>query len=261
MSRAAWIGSAGIREREPDVSVARGGAPSLAGHLSAFTMAYAAVVFGPTLVPGRLGILTVGDLVELVATFVVVALVWSLHRAITRELEPVVGSRARLATPVLAAASTLYVYAAGMHLAANAVARHLGHRAASTASQSAYFFDEVLSHLVWSTGLVAMSVALLISASQLRRRRAPWFLLPVAALFGLSWFADSVEGRTVPLVLPASVLALGALLVPARRRPGALSGNCVHLFYAVALGVAVALFLAWFAWRGGFPEFSAVGWI
>ena len=235
-------------------------AASPSASLAAFGLAYAALVLGPSFLTTTIGgMLSVGDLVEIGGSFVLVALAWKLYRDMRGQAGG--AAAARLQEAALAASSMLYLNGIGMHVAANAVTRHLSETEASLAWRAGYFFDDVLSHLFSSAGLILMSAALLGIAVRLRPRPPSPVLLPVATLFGVSWFADAVEGRTVPLMLPAGVVAVAAILLRVRARPGALAANPVLLFYAASFGLAVGLFVAWWVWRGGFPEFSQVGWI
>jgi hypothetical protein len=260
---AATAGAVLVRSREASpASGPRGATRSLAGWLAAFAGGYAVVVFAPTFLLGRLGpFLTLGDLVELVGSFVLVGLAWRLHHVSRAAPGHPVRSRLRASFGTLAVASMLYLCATGMHVAANAVTRHLVDPAGSPAWQAAHFFDEVLSHLLASAGLVTMSAALLVAAAAKPVEVHSFTVLSSAALFGFAWFVDAVEGRTVALVLPISGLAIAAILIVSRRRREGLRLNPVRLFYTLALAVALVFFLAWWAWRGGFPEFSEVGWI
>ncbi len=237
-------------------------APSLSGWLAVFGISYAVLDMAPSFLDSAVGpYLTLGDLVNLVAPLIVIALAWRLYRVIRDELLDADGNRIRRGRSALALSSALYVYGEGMHVAANAVTRHLSPAEVSAAWRVTYFFDEQLSHIVTNAGLAGMSLAMLALAARLR----PWPRSPVAllaaALFGFSWFVDGVEGQTVALMLPAAILGLGWIVISGRRGLTGMTVNPVRLFFLAAFAVAVVMFLVWWVWQGGFPEFSQLGWI
>lgn len=139
--------------------------------------------------------------------------------------------------------------------------RQVGPDGAEALRRLTYLLDERLGHWLWHAGAVAIAFGLAATASPARPPDPGWRLAALGGLlFGFTWFADAVEGQTVPFMLPASGLLL-AVVFRSRRRRGPVAGSPVVTFLLVAAAVALALFLTWGAWHGGFPEFSRLGWI
>ncbi len=192
------------------------------------------------------------DVLDLFTPLVLVPLYWVLFSdsgAIARKL--------RLTVLFLALAA-LWTLGQGMHLGANSISNLLG-AGTTNIHGIVHFYDEVLSHYLWHAGIAGLSI-LLVFAPALRPPTAPrvgWgIVLASAILYGLTYFLAINEGGTVPIGLPAAVLI--PLVILAFHRRDLRTHNLVAFFFVGYL-LAVVLFLAWYAYWGGFPEFSEVG--
>ena len=112
--------------------------------------------------------------------------------------------------------AVLWVMGHGMHLAANSI-NNLAEKLANnqviditgtTIYQLTYFFDEHLSHYLWHLGTVGMAVLLLY-----REWRRPagytttwWAAILGGVLYGITWFCIFLEGQTVGVGLPFSLV-------------------------------------------------------
>ena len=159
----------------------------------------------------------------------------------------------------------LFVEGHGIHLSANAIHRHLPPFPASAVEQLTDFFDERLGHILWDSGNLLLGLAILFqNLSGNGESRRPWgnpWLLASAAAYGFTIFANAVEGQTVIFVLPYSLLLALVLLVARRGGERILTHYPAAVFLFTGEAVALCLFGTWWLIQGGFPEFSAVGWI
>jgi uncharacterized membrane protein len=162
--------------------------------------------------------------------------------------------------------SSVWVLGQGMHLAANSV-NNLAEALAreqvfdmtgTTIYTLTYFFDEHLSHTLWHIGIAGLAALLIY-----RDWRHPsgekatwWVTLLSGFLYGFTLFCIFLEGQTVLLGLPFTILITVLTLVWGRQ---GLAQRPVHAFFFVACLVAVLLFTGWGLYWGGFPEFSDVG--
>lgn len=220
----------------------------------AFALAFSAFIIMPALLgkpfpPNPL--LHWADILDLFTPLVIIPLYWLLFRDTTRGAS---GTTSNIAFLVLA---SLWVEGQGMHLSANSISNLLG-AGSTTIHDLVYFYDEALSHYLWHFATIGLSV-LLLSLIKISSNSATvhWPLIgPSAVLYGFTFFLAVNEGGTVPLGLPAA--ALIALWIAFSRRHLTRTHNLVA-FFVVGYGVAVALFLGWYVYWGGFPEFSEVG--
>jgi len=144
-----------------------------------------------------------------------------------------------------------------MHLSANSISNLFG-PGSSSIHNLVHFYDEVLSHYLWHFATIGFSALLLshINTSP-TSECVDWTLIaPSAILYGLSFFLAINEGGTVPLGLPAAALIVLWIVFSRRRVAG--KHNLVG-FFLVGYAVAIVLFLGWYLYWGGFPEFSEVG--
>jgi len=142
-----------------------------------------------------------------------------------------------------------------VHLAANSVG-NVADPALSDAS-IVHLWDEVVSHLIWFTGLflVILAIAWALRAVEFRTGGID---LVVAGLVAVTLVNNYIEGAqpVLGLVFLAALLALGL-----RWRPAPVS----RLLLAVG-GIGLVLLLGWGAYwfvadGSLFPEFSELGWI
>ena len=220
----------------------------------AFALAFSAFIIMPALLGKPFPpypLLHWADIFDLFTPLVIIPLYWLVFRDTTRAAR---GITSTIAFLVLA---SLWVEGHGMHLSANSISNLLG-TGSTTIHDLVYFYDEALSHYLWHFAIIGLSVLLLsLIKSSPDSATVHWPLIgPSAVLYGFTFFLAVNEGGTVPLGLPAA--ALIALWIAFSRRHLARSHNLVA-FFVVGYGVAVALFLGWYVYWGGFPEFSEVG--
>ena len=156
------------------------------------------------------------------------------------------------------ALGALWTEGQGMHLSANSISNLLG-GGSTDVHVLVHFYDEVLSHYVWHIAIVGLSILLVAVRANGQSTAAPihWSLvIPSAVLYGFTYFAAINEGGTVPLGFPAAIVIPLALLLT--RRADLRSKNLVAFFFLGYI-LAVLLFTGWFAYWGGFPEFSETG--
>jgi hypothetical protein len=165
------------------------------------------------------------------------------------------------AAAVLALATVTWVLGRGVHVAANSLHDWLSHTGGADASGLFTFWDETLGHLLADAGSIGFAIGLtrVENARPAGSGAAPgtraWILLGALA-YGFIFFAGGVEGRTVPLTLPWSLLYVAWAIRARRAGPG---HRPVRVFYFTAFAGALALFAVWGLWHAGFPEFSASG--
>ena len=157
--------------------------------------------------------------------------------------------------------AALWVEGQGMHLSANSIGHWLNDLMGDDINQVTYFYDEVLSHYLWHLGVVALSAQLIYRGWRypFKDQSAQLILESIAGvIYGLLVFIIGIEGGTVPLVFTFSVLAAVISLIWGwghfRERP-------VVTFFLIGYGLAALLFLGWWLYWGGFPQFSHLGWI
>jgi hypothetical protein len=195
--------------------------------------------------------LTLGDWISLLAPWLVMGsalLVW--------DTTPASVARHPGLVALLLGSALLYATGLGINLSAHAIGRLIDETAPSQPAQLVYFLDEHLGHVLWHLGMIGVSVALLLGAVDAPPgpggAAALWLGAPA---YAFAYFTEAVEGQTVALLLPVSLLVVLGLLVR-RLRVGPLP--LLHRFMLVGHGLALAQFLTWRLWQGGFPQFSEV---
>jgi len=192
------------------------------------------------------------DVLDILTPLVLIPIYWLLltdSGRIPRSLPVVVA---------FLALGALWTEGQGMHLSANSISNLLG-GGSTDVHDLVHFYDEVLSHYIWHIGIVGLSILLVAVRTNSQSAAAPvrWSLIvPSAILYGFTYFAAINEGGTVPFGLPAAILIPLALLLT--RRADLRSKNLVAFFFLGYI-LAVLLFAGWFAYWGGFPEFSETG--
>jgi hypothetical protein len=245
----------------------RGPSPKLPGLLLLYGFAYAFFHIMPAFLSTPVwNRLMIADLLDLLTPFVMVGLVcwlWVVLRRTAGEarcVRPPV-----LSSAILLVGAVVFVEGHGMHLSANAIARHLGPAKDPGAYPLTYFFDEVLGHILWDSGIALLSIGLVLLGWRSARRPVSGTGSSVTALgalfYGFTYFVNAVEGQTVVFTLPLAVGIPLATAVVASRRRVSLLRNPVLWFFTVAYAAAVCLFAYWLIRQGGFPQFSELGWI
>ena len=202
--------------------------------------------------------LTVGDAIEALGVYVVCLLYVraGVESGLTR------GSHVVL----LVLAAITFAFGRGIHVAANSLHDLLDRTGLGDPTGLATFWDEHAGHYLSDAARIGFAVILSTARGPVpiepsRRSGAP-LVVAGGVAYGFIAFANSVEGRTVPLVLPfALIYAAWAVSVAARRpRDGAALGHDVAVrFFGVASLTALLFYGIWGIWQGGFPEFTATG--
>ena len=192
------------------------------------------------------------DVFDILTPLVLIPLYWLLFTDADRTDRP-----RRLDVAFLVFAS-LWTLGHGMHLSANSIGNLLG-PGDTPVHELVHFYDEAMSHTLWHIAIVGLSVLLLIPprTRTVEPGLAPWPLIVVSALlYGFTYFAVIVEGGTVPFGILAAILIVFVLLVEARPR---IRNNSLAAFFFAGYVLALILFGLWYAYWGGFPEFSETG--
>ena len=203
-----------------------------------------------------------GDAVTLLcAPLVVPGLAWAIWRSL-RKAKSGEAPGSHVAPVLLWLGAIWYAEGVGLNIGANAIDRYLVGREATLIGRLTYLLDERIGHLFWHAGIVSLVLSMVLAAwhapSTPVRRTVP--VVVGGLLFGFTWFADGIEGQTVPLMLPAAV-ALLATVWRWRDPARGIRTNPVMAFCAVAASCALLLFLIWAVWHRGFPQFSSLGWV
>jgi hypothetical protein len=192
------------------------------------------------------------DVFDLLTPLVLIPLYWLLFTD-SGSLQRT--SRLNIIFLILAA---LWAAGQGMHLSANSINNYLGH-GSSGIHDIVHFYDEVLSHYLWHAGIVGLSILLVVAPAAVTTEAVPirWGIVaPASLLFGLTFFMAINEGGTVPLGLPAAIIIMLGFLLLRRHQ---IRTHNLTAFFLLGYLIATILFIGWFIYWGGFPEFSEVG--
>ncbi len=226
-----------------------------------FAFGYALVDLLPVLLPGSvlIGELALPDAADAALIFVLVILYVEL------------GSQANLyrsLTLRVAYTGALLVMVQGhaVHFAANAITR-VGEPGAPGWSL-AYFLDEHWGHVELHAAFLVLG-GIFIGCGRSAAGDGNEVVVPrlerlalwvATLLYGLLLAGDSVEGQTVPLMLPAALLLCAWGFAPLLKGWIASGGPVLSLyrrFFAASFGVAAAALVVYGLMMGGFPELSA----
>jgi len=236
--------------------------------LFVFGLAFAAFQVLPAFLRSPFsGPLSHGELMDLFTPLAVMSALYLVYIRIKR-LHPInLPSRfQKVAAKVfLAVGGLMYVDGHGIHLSSNAIGRLVYGKGDTGLASAVYFFDEVLSHYIWESGVILISLGLLLWSRRISitepASSGKFFSVLGGILFGFAFFANGVEGQTVPLSLPAAGIGcLLAFLYLIRDRRLGLYNPVAVLFLAAYL-VSAALFAFWAVLHPGFIQFSELGWI
>ena len=246
-------------------------ASSLYDSLSLWLFAYSCCYAFFHIIPSFLNyeiqnLFMIADLVDLCTPFIMVFLVYKIYRSLRQtHLE-------RFNTPVqthviliLILGSITFVEGHGMHLAANAIARHLTPNSNPSLFALDYFFDEILSHIFWDSGIILISVGIILMGINLAKtytlRPRSISILFASILYGFTYFVNAVEGQTVVFTLPVAIVLPVIIVCLSYRKDLRLLKNPVLFMFFVGYLFSVCLFLIWGIWNKGYPQFSERGWI
>jgi hypothetical protein len=157
--------------------------------------------------------------------------------------------------------AVLWVEGHSMHLAANSIGHWLSELINQDAYQVAHFYDEVLSHILWHLGVIALSAQLIYRNWRYPHEVTSSKMLTISfsgLLYGLTIFIMGIEGGTVAFLYPFSVLAF---VVASIWGWGKFRNMPVLIFFLVGYTLSTVLFTFWWIYWGYFPQFSELGWI
>ena len=230
---------------------------SLSRPIILFALAFCALMLGPSYVPqtlSRYPLLRHGDVLDLITPLILVPLYWVLLRK-GRSVEPGRGEMILFLMLI-----GLWVEGQGLHLGANAIGHLVEENPASDVFRLSYFLDEHLSHVLWHTAMVCLSLLLVVVgwrriAIVARPRMQTEGLAGV--VYGFTHFAVTVEGQTTIIGVTGAVVILLLILVPGRNR---VRVEPLLGFFGSAYFTALVLYGVWAAMHGWtLPEFSEVG--
>lgn len=196
-------------------------------------------------------LMEVADVIDLISSYFVLGAGWLVFRLDDRK-PPTFGE-----TSCLIVVLILWLDGHGIHLATNSVGHLLKDLTKTPAYSLNYFYDELLGHYLWNSGVMGLSTLLIYrqwrnptpSPSPLRLESLAAFL------YGFTFFCCLVEGHTAPLAIPYSIFVVAFAFrqrTEFRRLP-------VLAFFAMAHALALTLTLGWGLWWKGLPEFSQIG--
>ncbi len=236
--------------------------------LYGFSLAFFKIV--PPLLPAMLrSPLTQGDVLDFLTPFVVIGVVYLVF---SRLKDSAREDKTKMAERPLPAGKSIVFFGSlffasghGIHLAANSIARLVEDQKGSTLYRAVYLFDEVISHYIWDSGLLLISLGLIVASLKVLNKhgtQAKWAALAVgAALYGFTYTVSGIEGQTVPLTFPAAIVLFLGTLVLYLKYPKKKRENPVLIFFLGAYLLSLVLFAYWGLRHSGFPEFSDLGWI
>jgi hypothetical protein len=199
------------------------------------------------------------DVFSILPPLVFIPLYWLLFKHAAGP-QPSLGRE--IAFMVLAA---IWVEGQGMHLSANSIDNLIGALARTQVInlkttdiyQLTYFFDERLSHYLMHIGMLGLAALLIYHEWRNPAGLATiWWATSLAGIsYGFSYFCIFIEGQTVALGLPFSLIIVCLALMRGRKK---LAQRPMLAFFFITCLVALLLFTGWGLYWGGFPQFSDV---
>lgn len=212
-----------------------------------------------------------GDTLDFLTPFAVIPSAYLLYSRLNRfsqsplNIESSARSLNILAKVILFVGFLSYVEGHGLHLSANSIARLLQGREGTDVFRATYFFDEIVSHFIWISGLYLISIGLILFAFKLTFppfvRKRMIFLFSGAFFYGITFTVEAIEGQTVIFSFPAAILAFIFTFFLFLKGKNGQRKNPILLFFMSAYFLCILLFLFWGISQSGFPQFSELGWI
>jgi hypothetical protein len=211
-------------------------------------------------------LLMIADVFDILTPFVMIFVIYRIYLMLLPNIR--IGSSFSVKSTVviiLIFGGISFVEGHGMHLSANAIARHLTPSNNLSLFALDYSFDEILGHIFWDSGIIILSLGIILVGFNIGQKRlsSPKQTLIVlgSLIYGFTYFVNAVEGQTVLFTLPLAVAIPLAIWWTANRKRIRLSRNPVLSLFLLSYIVALGLFIVWGIWQKGFPEFSELGWI
>jgi uncharacterized membrane protein len=203
--------------------------------------------------------LVVGDVFDIITPFVMIFLIYRLYRVMKSESHI---SRAALTLAIVG--TIVFIEGHGMHLSANAIARHFSSYASQITPLYAlvYFFDETLGHIFWDSGIILLSISIMLMGARVIVPARSVALVALGSLiYGFTYFVNAIEGQTVIFTVPVACIICAILVSYRSQRHFNFLHRPVLALFLFSYLVALILFVIWGIWHQGFPEFSELGWI
>lgn len=206
--------------------------------------------------------LMIADIFDLTTPYVMILLVWYVL-AFRKSVN--IPQISRTVKWLFFLGAVTFIEGHGMHLSSNAIHRLVQPDISAPLHKLTYFFDERLGHILWDSGNILLGLSILLYG--FRRVGKPIYIrqrgliFVGASFYGFTYFANAVEGQTVVFTFPYAILLAVLLFILNHRGRWQATNDPIPLFFLSAAGVSIILFLTWFIWQGGFPEFSSLGWI
>jgi hypothetical protein len=221
-----------------------------------FAVLFAIFVLGPPLMGAPFGaypLMKTADVFDLFTPLVLIPLYWLLFSG--HYTKPAT----RLEMICFLVLSALWVEGQGMHLAGNSIGHLTESMTGTPVAALTHFYDEVLSHYMWHAAMMGLSALVIF-----RQWRNPFrgdlsslgIELGAGLLHGINYALMVLEGATTLIGVPFAAVAVVVIAIRGRRK---LREMPVVVFFLVAFGVALLLFLGWGLYWGGLVEPSSVG--
>ena len=200
--------------------------------------------------------LSLGEAVDLSTPFLVIGgivLLWALIRR--TQLGADLEHSDWLAFGSAAFSAVLMTGGHGIHLSSNSLSHFLNLQEHGDIFLLNHLYDEVISHYMWHVGAFGLSAS--VALYQLKYplgsgRVTTTSLLAASALYAGTFTFATIEGDTVPAVLPLTLLVSALFLVIVRRHELPLQHRPVVLFFLLCSGLMLLGWLAYAVAFGGF---------
>ena len=209
---------------------------------------------------------TWGDWIEIAGVYVVLALYTSIAAMTLRSRGALASGAPVRSIFLLLTATVSYVLGRGMHVASNAIHDMMGSGGGAELRDLVYFWDERAGHVLVDAARILFVIGLCVlergAGGAAGRANGGWARLLVAlgaAAYGFNYFATAIEGQTVILALPFTVVLVAWSLLARRDASRAHAFSPVRGFFWAAALISLLLFLLYGVWQRGFPEFTRAG--
>jgi hypothetical protein len=211
-------------------------------------------------------LLMIADIFDILTPFVMIFMIYRIYLMLLPHIRIDSSFPVRsVAVVILIFGAVTFVEGHGMHLSANAIARHLIGLKDSSLFALDYSFDEIMGHIFWDSGIIILSLGIILVGFHIDQKKLSnlkqALIILASLIYGFTYYVNAVEGQTVFFTLPLAVVIPLAIGWIAHRKRIRLSKNPVLALFLLSYIVAIGLFIVWGIWQKGFPEFSELGWI
>ena len=198
-------------------------------------------------------LMSIQDAIDILTSLVLIPIYWVMFKKTSQDRTNL---RGNIFFMVM---SAFWAAGQGMHLSANSINNLIGNLAKSDVIDVTgtdfyhltYFYDEDLSHFLWHIGIVGLASLLIYESwCQPAQEKTDWRLVtPAGVLYGFTCFCFFLEGNTLILGLPFTLLAALLVLIWGRKK---LARQPVLAFFFVACLLALLMFVGWRLYWGCF---------